>query len=168
MGFGTVFPEMVMEFAETVTQAVEAGGEQDLSAEDIQQVAAAARETREKFRSMHELLRKELTLGVDTATFIQRHEPRLARLDKLSLRHAAVLAETDRLKAIPSETRDLIAEFEALGKAVSRFRDLLREALAKMMTPRRPVDWQRVQEAQEAFRKGETRPFERTPGSSND
>jgi hypothetical protein len=150
MGFGTVFPEMVIEFAETVTHVVEAGAEQELSAEDIQQVATACRETRDKFGSMQELLRKELTHGVDVATFVRWHEPRLARLDKLCLRHAAVLAEADRLKAIPSATRELIAEFEALGKAVARFRDLLKEALSKMKTPRRPIDWQRVQRAQEA------------------
>jgi hypothetical protein len=158
---------MVMEFAETVTHAVEAGAGQELSAEDIQQVATACRETREKFTSMQEMLRKELTHGVDTATFVQRHEPRLARLDKLCLHHSAALAEADRLRAIPFETRELIAEFEALGKAVSRFRDLLKEALSKMKTPRRPIDWQRVQQAQEAYRKGETAPFERMPGPSD-
>jgi hypothetical protein len=168
MGFGTIFPEMVMEFAETVTHAVEAGAEQALSAEDIRQVVTACRETREKFTSLQEMLRKELTHGVDTATFARQHEPRLARLDKLCLRHSTVLAEVDRLKAIPSESRELIAEFEALGKAVSRFRNLLKEALSKIKTPRRPIDWQRVQQAQEAFRKGETTPFERTPGPSGD
>jgi hypothetical protein len=168
MGFSTVFPEMAMEFAETVTQAVEAGAEQELSAEDLRQVATACRETRDKFASLQEMLRNELTHGVDVATFVRQYEARLTRLDKLSLRHSAVLAEADRLKAVPSETQELIAEFEALGKAVCRFRDLLKEALSKMRTPRRPIDWQRVQAAQEAFRKGETRPFERTAGPRGD
>src|SRR5262245_55737323 len=102
MVFSTVFPEMALEFAETVTHAVEAGAEQELSAEDLRQVATACRETRDKFASLQEMLRKELTRGVDVATFVRQYEPRLARLDTLSSRHATALAETNRLKAIPT------------------------------------------------------------------
>ncbi len=60
MGFGTVFPEMVMEFAETVTHAVEVGEKNEWSAEDVRQVAKACQETRQKFRSLEAMLRTEL------------------------------------------------------------------------------------------------------------
>ena len=164
MVFGTVFPEMVMEFAETVTHAVEIGEkEEEWSAEDVRHVAVACRETGEKFGSMQEMLRNALTGGVDVAAFVKQEGPRLARLDKLLLRHSAILAEADRLQALSPETREVVADFEAMGRAMSLFRDLLKEALSKMTTPRFPIDWQRVEEAQAAVGRRETKPFHRTP-----
>lgn len=163
MSFGTGFPEMVIGFAETVTQTVEAGEEKEWSAEDFRQVTAACREVREKFAAMDGMLRNALTQGVDPALFVRREEPRLARLDKLLSRHSAILAEADRLLTASPEMRALIAEYEALLKSMSQHRGLLNEALSKMKAPRRPIDWQKVQEAQAAFGRGETVPFQRTP-----
>jgi hypothetical protein len=168
MGYSTVFPEMVMGFAETVTHAVEVGESNKWSEEDARQITAACRETGDKFRSLEQILRLRLTEGVNAATFLKEEQLRLARLDKLLSQHAAALTESDRLQRVPSEALELIAAFEELGKTIARFRDLLKTAISKMNTPRRPVDWQRVQEAQAAFGKGETKPLDGTPDPDHD
>jgi hypothetical protein len=168
MTFGTVFPEMAMGFAESVTHAVQVAETKEWSAEDVRQVVAACREVRQKFDAMGRLLRDALVEGVDAATFVRQEEPHLARLEKLLSQHAAILAEADRIQAPQSGHGEFLAEFEAMGKAMSGVRDLLRQALSAMTTPRRPVDWQRVQEAQAAHVRGETRPLEATPAPNGD
>ena len=59
--------------------------------------------------------------------------------------------------------REMIAEFDALVQIMSMHRDLLKESLSKMKSLRSPIDWEKVQETQSAYIRGETKPFKRTP-----
>jgi hypothetical protein len=167
MGFGTVLPEMVIGFAETVTHAVEVGEAEDWQDEDLAPIIAACREVGQKFESMEEKLRQSLLHGVDVATFVARSEPPLLRLERLLVEQARIQAEMGRSSEGSSvEAPELVAEFTAMGQAVGRFRDLLKNAISAMKAPRHLIDGKRFQEAQAAYLRGETQPFQSAPEPS--
>jgi hypothetical protein len=168
MSFGTIVPDMVLGFAEAVTQAIEAGEQSEWSVEDVRQITLASRETREKIVVLDDMVRNQLKNGVDAATFAKQAEGLLVRLDKCLLQHSVVLAGMDRFQTTAPEMVELIAAFEELGKGASRHRDLLKEAVSKIRTPRRPIDWQQVQEVQAAFARGETASLAGTPRPGSD
>jgi hypothetical protein len=162
MSISAVFPEVAMGFAESVTHAVAAAEKAQWSDEDVRQVRLACREVRQKFEWMDQIVRRALVDGVDAATFVAQAETHRTRLDRLLLQFSAIQA------AARSDDGEFVVEFEGMGKAISRVRDLLNEVLTKMKTPRRPIDWQRVEEAQAAYVRGETKPFKRAPTLDGD
>jgi hypothetical protein len=170
----TILPEVVMDVGETVTRAVETKEKKDWSVEDLKLIANLARLTRDRFAAATVVLHEKLGQGVNAATFLKREEPRFPRLDKLVQRHCVLLAVLDRLQAdatdpdFSSAARELTAVWEETGKAMSGLRDLLAEALAMMKAPRRPVDWERIRQAQAAFAQGETKPFKTATKANRD
>ena len=60
---------------------------------------------------------------------------------------------------------EMISRFEDLDSDLTSLRQFLLEALEKAKKPARPIDWQRVREAEEAYARGETKPFRKTTGA---
>ncbi len=159
MSCSAVFPERVREFAENVTHAVEDWQDKDWSEEDIRQISELCQKALEKVTATEDSLQEELKSGVDSAAFIKRTNPLLDRINKLLDGEWVSLSEPDRFQAKTVAGHKLLADFNDLGRAIARVRDLLKEAFLKMSAPRQPIDWQRVQEAKAAFTNGATRPF---------
>jgi hypothetical protein len=163
MGLDTVFPEIAMGFAETIAHAVEIGEAKQWRDEDIPLIIAVCRYARQKFESRREQLRQVVLNGVDVRGFVAQGEPQLLRLESLLQECVRTRATAGPMEGTSIESPELAAELEALGEAVDRFRDLLQKALAAMQAPRQPLDWERVRQAQAAYREGETKPLERSP-----
>jgi hypothetical protein len=155
MVVSTVFPELVRRFAEAITQAVEAGEWEKWPPEDAAQFAAACQEIRQKVESFEERLRQTLAEGVDVATF-------KATVGSLLPRWETLAAEMAHAQGVAAEAGEVLAEFTPLVRAVAGVRDLFKNALAVMDSPRPPMDWERVHAAQAAYLKGETKPFHGT------
>jgi hypothetical protein len=152
MVVSTVFPEMMMKFAETITQVVGTGQSATLPPEDAHQIAAVCREIRLRMESFEKTRRQELAHGVDVATFKAKVGLILPQVEKLA-------AEMEHAQGVAPEGSEVAAEFALLAQAVARIRDLFRNIVAILNAPRPPIDWKRVKDAQAAYSKGDTKPF---------
>ena len=63
---------------------------------------------------------------------------------------------------LPQPAEQVIASYRALMDDVMSLREFLANVVAKAKMPARPFDWKRAQEAEAAFARGETKPFERS------
>jgi hypothetical protein len=153
MVVSTVFSEMVLGFVKAVTQAVEQGEFERWSPEDARQFVAACLEVRLKVESLGDRVQQTLAEGVDVATF-------KATFGSLHTRWESLALEMEGVRGSVNKAGEMGAEFEPLVRAVTRVRDLLQRAFAAIASPHPSLDWQRIQDAQEAYRKGDTKPFQ--------
>jgi hypothetical protein len=159
MVVSTVFPDLMMDFTEAITKAVEVAEFEKWSPEDALQIAVACRELRQKMESFEEQLRRVLVQGVEVATFKARFGPLLSRWEKLASRHAAWLKKMGHVQGTAPAVAEAFTEFELLARTVGRVLDLLRNALDIADAPHSPIDWERVRAAQAAYLKGQTKPL---------
>jgi hypothetical protein len=118
----------------------------------LQQIRASAVDMRRE-------LENELGSGVEPRLFIRTYSEVLPMADQ------QVADIRDLLDSLsPAEdpsSASLVAELRLHAQEAQTFRDLLAEALAHASEPPRPVDWDRVDAAGEAYASGKTKPFSR-------
>src|SRR5947209_3145470 len=120
MSLETVFPDMVVGFAETIAKTVELNEQNAMRRgaampgpyyewwkEDVLRVTTACREVREKVETAKESIRQRLMSGVEVASFLATREPVVSRLDSIILRNSATLAEANGLQGPPDEAKEM-------------------------------------------------------------
>jgi hypothetical protein len=108
---------------------------------------------------MRRELENELASGVEPRSFVRTYSEVLPTAEE----HVAAIRDLIESLA-PAEdpsSQSLVAELRLHEQEAQAFRDLLAEALAQASAPPRPVDWDRVDAAGEAFASGKTKPFSR-------
>jgi hypothetical protein len=95
----------------------------------------------------------------DYSLFLPATESHLAGVRELveHLQTAERLASESQAQVL----RSLEAQVRSLEYEMSAYRDLLADALARASQAPRPVDWERIRAAEEAYGRGETKPFAR-------
>jgi hypothetical protein len=104
-------------------------------------------------------LEQLLADGVEARSFVRDCSPLLALTDE----RLAKTREAVELLSAAEDTASarLLAELRLLEQEDRAFRDLLSRALSRASEAPRPVDWERVRAAEEAYARGETKPFPR-------
>jgi hypothetical protein len=158
MATAMVFPDLVTGIAEKVAITIEAGKVEELSADEVKAAILACDFLRNLFSMARRSIEDGLRGGVDAKAFAIRYERGVADLDRVLAVVARVLTKA-RTSRLPALAEAFVSNYQALGDEMADLRQFLAECVAKAKAPVRPVDFKRVQEAEEAYVRGETRPF---------
>lgn len=136
---------------------------EELSAEDVDTTLAVCNFIQTLFRTSRASIESALRQGVDAKAFVARYERAVSPLDTVKGAVSRVLAKLKGSR-LPARGEELISRYEELDTDLARLRQFLLEALEKAKKPLRLIDWQHVREVEEAYARGETKPFRRTAG----
>jgi hypothetical protein len=149
-----MLPDLIAGF----TQAVERVRVEEMTPEDASAAIRLCVFLQGLFAEARQEIEEELSRGVDARAFAARYKRMVAGLDAILLTHRGVTKA--QASELPSPGEQFIVSYQALLDDLSSLHQLLAEALAKAKLPVRPVDWKRVQEAEDAYAKGQTKPFQ--------
>jgi hypothetical protein len=160
MGASTVFPEAVMEAAGKFAATLENGSEEwlvDGWDEETSDAVLLIRVLRRNLRHFPRDMKQFLSRGVETSQFIKRWQRVVDRHRDTSV---GVLKAVKAIRAQRSAQRGslLLFELEGMGEDIGAVMDFLRDILGQLIV-RRPIDWTRVEAAQAAYARGETKSF---------
>jgi hypothetical protein len=134
---------------------------EELTVEDVRTALGVCAFIQSMLRTGRESIESALCQGGEAKAFAARYERTVSTLDTIKGAVSRVLA---RLKGsrLPALGEELISRYEDLNTDLARLRQFLQEALEKAKKPSRSLDWQRVREVEEAYARGETKPFRKT------
>jgi hypothetical protein len=136
---------------------------EELSEKDVDTILDVCNFIQTLFRTARTSIESTLRQGVDAKAFAAKYEQSISTLDTVKGAVSRVLA---RLKGnrLPALGEELISRYEDLNTDLVNLRQFLLEALEKAKNPLRPIDWQHVREVEEAYARGETKPFRKIAG----
>ena len=156
--------DLAAEAAEGLADALPTDGLDPWTEQLVAMTASYCRTTRRLLRVAGRRLRDDLTTGMEGRAFAARYAAGAAilgpALDRLRT------APLDRLAGHP-RCVNLALDLRALVAELSDFSRLLTGALGLVKSPPPPVDPERARQAEEAYRQGQTSPFQglsRMPG----
>jgi hypothetical protein len=155
MATATVFPDLAVGLVEKMAEAFGDHKVQELPPEEIAAATSICRAIRHLFTAARHSVERSLSEGVDVKAFTARYDPTLSSLELISVSVARVAASAG---PAPDLAGEFLSELRALGGDVADLQHLLGEALSKAKAPLRPIDWDRVREAEAAYARGETKP----------
>jgi hypothetical protein len=158
MAAATCVADLALGFAAKMTEVLEAVPE--LTAEEVSVVIRTCRFLRDLFTEARRSAEAALAAGACAQAFAAKYENTVADLDA-TLRIVERMLTQARTNPLPALTEELVSNYQSLRGDLTGFRQFLGEALAKVKTPVRPIDWKRIQEAETAYARGETKPFQR-------
>lgn len=134
---------------------------EELSVEDVETALDVCDFIQTRFRKARASLERALCQGVDAKAFAAKYERTFNTLDSVmeAVNRVLVSLQNGRL---PASEEKLISRYQVLNTDLANFRQFLLEALEKAKKPLRPLDRQRVREVEEAYARGETKPFRKT------
>lgn len=138
---------------------------EDLSDKDVDTILDVCTFIQSLFGKARSSIENTLSQGVDANAFAARYEREVSTLDTVTGAVSRVLAKLKRSR-LSARGEVLIAQYEDLNTDLASLRQLLKEALEKARKPLRSIDWQRVRKVEEAYNRGETKPFRKTAGKS--
>jgi nitrogen fixation/metabolism regulation signal transduction histidine kinase len=150
-------PSLQRRLLETVREEVAAEPVRDWLPGSVQLCLDLLRRMRNNFNEMREELEKKLAEGVEARSFAGNSTSFLAAVDE----HLNGIRKLVGLltSANDAASKSMAAESRLLEENVQAFRDLLAKALSKASETPRSIDWEKVRAAEEAFARGETKPF---------
>ena len=161
-----VLPILATGQLDTIFRAVQAGPIRDWPAEAIQLVIAQCRQAVSAIqiarRSYDALLRQ----GTDANSFVAQTEPFLRTLRSVPAESSKVL-EQFKGQVLEPPLRELWSAFVAMTLEAADLIGFLETAIATANLPSKPIDWERVRQAEEAYMRGETKPFPAEAPASN-
>jgi hypothetical protein len=114
---------------------------------------------REESGKRRQALEGELAEGVEGRSFARDHRQVLLVAKECLASVRDLIAMLSPQEGVPGKR--LVVELRLLEEEQRTFRDLLAKALRLASEPPHPVDWARVRAAEEAYARGETKPFSR-------
>lgn len=158
----TLFPDMLVGIAGTIAAQLEASSVEELTTapEDASRAIRLCAFFREQFAQARQSLVKRLSRRVEGRSFATKFEDRLTSLETLLAQMARVITKL-RTDSPSPPLEELVASFRALMDEILSFHQLVSEAVRTAKMPLGAVDWDRIREADEAYARGETKPFRR-------
>jgi hypothetical protein len=144
------------DFTEKIARDAETGKIAEWPADQVAIVIQASTFLRDLFRSARDSIKVMLSQGVDAQAFAEKYDRAITDLDRISATVARVLL---KCQSIP--IREFTGTFQAMSDEVTSLRTFLEAAVTKARTSH-VIDWNRVQQAQAAYSRGETKPWERS------
>lgn len=107
--------------------------------------------------SMRSTLKGALAEGVEVRAFVREYGPLLPLVDDHLAKVRGLVARL--LPAEDAASGSLTAALRSLEQEYQAFRDLLADVLSRASASPRPIDWERIRAAEEAYARGDTKPF---------
>jgi hypothetical protein len=157
-----VYPILASGLINTLTDAMQAEPVEDWLPETVEEAISICRQARRAVKGMRHEQEQALQSGLKAKVFVAQIEPR-AQVMEQGLAVLSQLVQGLRGQVLGAGMKDFLSEAQALVREVADLHSFLSEVLAKAKALPRPMDWDRVQEAEEAYARGETKPFRRHP-----
>lgn len=136
----------------------------ELSPDDVQTVLLTCDFIHSLLKTNRAQVESDLCRGMKARDFVGQYERWVSGLDIVKTAVDRFL-ERRREKHPPSLDAELVSKCENMAAHLVDFRHFLLDALAMAKKSSRPIDWERVREVEEAYARGETKPFRKTAGS---
>jgi hypothetical protein len=166
MTTATVLPELSVSFAQRTTAAFETANLDEMTPGEVARNVELLSALRQVLRLARHSIEEVLSRGVDAGEFAAKYERAVSDLGPLAEALGRVVAKT-QAKLAPAHAKELGSHFQALAADIANHRQFFATAVAKAKAPPRPIDWQRVQEAEAAYARGETKPFQQSSAPKN-
>jgi hypothetical protein len=159
MGMTSIVPDLAMGCAERINAAFDANNVEDWTPDDVSAAIFACNSLQTLVALARRSIDSALRKGVDAKAFAAKYEGVVGHL-------GAVAKTVDRLAAAiplsqrPILTEELVRSYRNVGNELTILREFLTDALSKTKTPR-PIDWKRIEAAEAAYARGETKPLQR-------
>lgn len=141
---------------ETVREEVATGPVPEWPPQSLQLCLDILHGIRANAAHMRSTLKETLAEGVEFRGFVRDYGPLLALVDDHIAKVRGLVARL--VPAQDAASGSLKASLRSLEQEYQAFRDLLAEVLSRASPPR-PVDWERIRAAEEAYARGDTKPF---------
>jgi hypothetical protein len=155
-----VYPILASGLIDTLTNALQAKPVEEWPPEAIDDAIALCRRARRAVTGIRQEQEQKLQDGVQAKAFMADIEP-LTQSIGPGLSALSRLADGLNSHTVATPMRDFLLEAQALVREAADLHRFLSTALAKAKAPPRPMDLNRVREAEEAYARGETKPFQR-------
>jgi hypothetical protein len=156
-----MFSDLAVGMAEKMAQAFETGRLEELTPEQVSIGIRMCGFLQELFAHARRSIEEGLSQGVEAKAFAARYERAVNELEAVLTMTERVVTKA-RTSQLPPPADQLVSRYRALMDDMISLHQFLAEAVAKAKLPARPMDWNRVQEAEAAFARGETKPFQRS------
>jgi hypothetical protein len=162
MATATFSSDLAIGIAEKMAQVVEKVGVEELNPEQASTGIRMCGFLQELFAQARRSIEEGLSAGVDAREFAAKYERGVIGLEAIMTmtQQAVTKARTSQLSPAAEQ---FVSSYRASMDEMRSLHQFLVEALAKAKLPARPIDWNRVQEAEAAFARGETKPLQRSP-----
>jgi hypothetical protein len=164
MATATMFADLAVGFAETMAKTFEMGRVEELTPEEVSTAIRMCVFLQDLFAQARRSIAEALSQGVDARAFAAKYEQAVTDLEAVLTTAQRVVTKA-RTSPLPPPAEQFISSYRALMDDMLSLHEFLAEAVAKAKLPVRPIDWKRVQEAEAAYAKGETKPFQTAPKS---
>jgi hypothetical protein len=151
----TFLPDLAMEVVEEMIHALEVGNVAEMSG-----MASCCHDVRRIIQEAQRAVEGKLSRGIEGRLFVARYDPLAAALEAWG-KEVTRVVEQAKTRVLPEQTREFLSDFQGMGQDLANFQQFLVHVLDMARAPRRSIDWQRVKEAEAAYARGETKPFER-------
>jgi hypothetical protein len=151
-------------FVETMADMLETGSVQEMTSEEVSVAISMCVLLQGIFSRARRAIEEGLSQGVDGCEFVAKYERAVTDLEEVLTTAQRVVAKA-RMSPLSPSVELFISNYGALMDDMLSLRQFLAEAVAKAKQPVRPIDWNRVQEAEAAYARGETKPFQRSAKS---
>jgi hypothetical protein len=152
------FSGIAIDFAEVAAGAVEKQGAARLTPLEARMLLRVYQDFRQAIAEANAMWIKYLSEGIQV-----RPDPADAQTEETSRRLQPLghrirrMAKEARQHPIPDYAEKLVEEMEATAQEMLRSDELVKDYLAAVNAPPRPVDWDRIRQADEEFARGEFR-----------
>ena len=163
MTTATVLPDLGVSFAEKTTQIFEAANIEKMTLGEATRTIDVLRVVREVLTAARQSIEETLSGGVDAVAFAAKYDKAVTALGPLTETLGRIVAKT-QAKLAPTHAKELASHFQALATDIASHREFLALAVAKAKAPAHPIDWQRVQQVESAYQRGEAKLFQRSSG----
>ena len=156
-----MFPGLAVEWAEAMADAFETCKLEELTAEQVSTGIRMCVLLQDLFAQARQSIVEALSQGVEAGEFAAKYERALTSLEAVLTTTQRVVTKA-RTSPLPPAAEQFVCSYRALMDDMLALHQFLAEAVAKAKLPIRPVDWKRVQAAEAAYTRGETKPFQRS------
>jgi hypothetical protein len=157
----TVIPDYAETFAVSIGDMIEEKKVEELNPEQASAAIDMCGILRALMASERRKIEEQLSKGMDAKEFAAKYEPTVARLETVLTKIHRLVTDA-RTRAPSSLAEQFVANYHDLVDEILRLHRFLADAVALAKKPRRPIDWERVHQAEEAYERGETKPFQRS------
>jgi hypothetical protein len=161
MDTATILPNLAVGFAEKMAHAFEIGRVEELAPEEVSTAIRLCAVLQDLFAQTRRSIAAELSQGVEARGFAAKYERAVIDLEAV-LKVTQRVVTKARTNSLPPPAEQFVSSYRALMDEMLSLHRFLAEAVETAKRPVRPVDWKRVQEAEAAFARGETKPFQRS------
>ncbi len=154
-----VYPIFAGGLFDTIVRAMQTVRAEEWPAEVVEEGISLCQQARRLIRGSRHEIERLLRHGCEAKMFVTLVEPP-ELLWQSFFTFSRVVEELGNRDVSPL-TGNFLSEAQALSREAADLHRFLSAALAKANIPPRPIDWQRVKDAEEAYSRGETKPFQK-------